>query len=238
MNLVVKTVIIFLLALWALYAIKPDFFKNNFFQQDTLVVKDYVLTPDPSDLFLEWLRISTLEDYNFKWIAQAIDLYFNALNLFQINIISLLDEANDKKATLKTYLIQLNNILTSIDNVLSNLTSLVSQQEATANMYLQQKQQWDSRFHEWFVEKDTKTILEWLETSYKNWPKYMEYRVLVNAQKTVVWKLQNVRWLLQLKLNLLESYQEDIVTHFDLIKWELLPKLIELKRRLESNHYY
>jgi len=109
MNLVVKTVIIFLLALWALYAIKPDFFRSQL--SDTLVVKDYVLTPDPSDLFLEWLRISTLKDYTFKWIAQAIDLYFHALNLFQVNVISLLDEANNKKATLKTYLIQLHNVL-------------------------------------------------------------------------------------------------------------------------------
>lgn len=238
MKLIFKTFLLFFIVLGAIYLIKPNFFKSKFFQQDMLIVKDYILTPDPSVLFLEWLKVSTLEDYNFKWITQAINLYFRALNLFQVNIISLLDEANEKKAALKTYLIQLSSVLTSIDNVLSNLTSLHSQQEAMANMYLQQKYQWDSRFHEWFAKKDTKTILEWLQTSYKNWVKYMEYRILTNAQEIVIWRLQAIRWLLQLKLNLLESYEEDIVMHFDLIKWELLPKLLELKRRLETNYYY
>jgi hypothetical protein len=46
----------------------------------------------------------------------------------------------------------------------------------------------------------------------------MEHRILANASKIVVAKLQNIRQLIALKLNLLENNQEDIVSHFDLIK--------------------
>ena len=46
----------------------------------------------------------------------------------------------------------------------------------------------------------------------------MENRIIANASKIVVSKLQNIKQLLYLKLNLLENNQEDIVNHFELIR--------------------
>ena len=235
LRILIFTGIIFL----GIYFIKPDLFKNNFFSTPKKIdVQQYVLTPDPGVLFLEWLKVSVSKDYEFNWIAQATNLYFQAIQLFQVNIISLLEDSSNKKITLQTYISQLHHTLDNLDNAISNLTSVYTQEETTANTYLQQKQQWDSMFNQWFVEKDTNTVINWLKTSYKNGPKYMEHRILANAAKIVVAKLQNIRQLIALKLNLLENNQEDIVSHFDLIKWDLLPKLIELKRRLEWNYYY
>jgi len=229
-----------IIILAGLYFWNPNLFKlNNYFSStEKIDVQQYVLTPDPSVLFLEWLKISTSKAYDFNWIASATDLYFQSVKLFQVNIITLLDQSNNKEATLKTYLSQLHYTLDALDNAITSLTSLYTQEEATANMYLQQKQVWDDMFNQWFVEQDSNTVINWLKTSYKNWPKYMEHRIIANASKIVVSKLQNIRQLLYLKLNLLENNQEDIVNHFELIRGDLLPKLLELKRRLEGNYYY
>ena len=241
MSILIRIIIIFAIILWTLYYFKPEIFNASFlFQKNNqkIDIQQYVLTPDPSVLFLLALKVSTLKDYSFNWIAQATDLYFQAIDLFNVNIISLLDDSKNRKLTLKTYLIQLQNTLEKIDNAISSLTSLYSQEEALANNYLTQKQVWDNLFIEWFVQKDTKTVINWLKQSHENWPKYMAHRIIANAAKIVISKLSWIRQLLYLKLNLLESNQETIIDHYDLIRWDLLPKLLDLKRRLENNYYY
>jgi hypothetical protein len=58
-----------------------------------------------------------------------------------VNIISLLEDSSNKKITLQTYISQLHHTLDNLDNAISNLTSVYTQEETTANTYLQQKQQ-------------------------------------------------------------------------------------------------
>ena len=233
-------VIIFSIIILAwVYFFKPSIFDFSSYKTPSKInIQEYVLTPDPSLLFLEWLKVSASKIYDFNWIASATNLYFQAINLFQVNIINLLEDSNDKKITLKTYLVQLNNIIWKLDNNISWLTNLYTQEEASANTYLQEKQQWDNMFNQWFVEKDTENVVDWLKTSYTNWPKYMQHRIIANASKIVVWKLQNIRQLLYLKYQLLDNNQDDIVNNFGLIRWDLLPKLLDLKRRLQWNYYY
>ena len=234
-----RIIIFSAIILSGVYFFKPSVFDFSFNKKsDKINIQEYVLTPDPSLLFLEWLRVSASKIYDFNWISSATNLYFQAVNLFQVNIINLLEDSNNKRITLKTYLVQLDNIIDKLDNNISELTSLYTQEETTANMHLQEKQQWDSMFNQWFVEKDSKSIIDWLKTSYKNWPKYMQHRIIANASKIVVWKLQNIRQLLYLKYHLLDNNQNDIVSNFWLIRWDLLPKLLNLKRRLQWNYYY
>ena len=241
MPVLFRIIIIFLIIIAGLFFFKPELFHNNFFsthKNEKIDIQQYVLTPDPSVLFLLSLKVSTLKNYSFNGIAQATDLYFQAIDLFKVNIISLLDDSKDKKLTLKTYLIQLQNTLNKIDNAISSLTSLYTQEESLANTYLSQKQVWDNLFTEGFVQKDTKTVIEWLKQSHENWPKYMAHRIIANASKIVVSKLSWIRQLIYLKLTLLESNQNTIIENYDLIRWDLLPKLLNLKRRLENNYYY
>ncbi len=241
MSILIRIIIAFLIIVAGLFYFKPEIFHSDFFSKKEISkidIQQYVLTPDPSALFLLSLKVSTLKDYSFNWIAQATDLYFEWINLFNVNIISLLDETNNKKLTLKTYLAQLQNTIDKIDNSIASLTSLYSQEESLANNYLTQKQVWDNLFTEWFVQRDTKTVIEWLKVSHDNWPKYMAHRIIANASNIVLSKLRHIRQLLYLKLTLLETNQDTIITNYNLIRWDLLPKLIELKRRLENNYYY
>jgi len=229
-----------IIILAGLYFWNPNLFKFNklFYNSEKLEIKQYILTPDPSVLFLEWLKISTSKAYDFNWIASSVDLYFEAVKLFQVNIITLLDQSNNKSITLKTYLIQLHHILNALDNAIANLTSFYTQEETTADTYLQQKQQWDNMFNQWFIEQDSNTVVNWVKISYKNWPEYIKHRIIANASKIVVSKLQSIKQLVYLKLDLLENNQEDIINNFNLIRWDLLPKLLNLKKKLEWNYYY
>jgi len=241
MSIFLRILFIFLIILWALFYFKPEIFDHNFFstkQTSKIDIQQYVLTPDPSVLFLLGLKVSTLQDYSFNWIAQATNLYFQAIDLFNLNIISLLDDSTNKQLTLKTYLVQLENTLNKIDNAIGSLTSLFTEEESLANNYLSQKQIGNNLFTQWFVQKDTKTVINWLKQSEDNWPKYMKHRIIANAAKIVTSKLSWIRQLLYLKLTLLESNQQTIIDNYDLIRWDLLPKLIDLKRRLENNYYY
>ncbi len=239
--IVLRILIIFVLLLAGIYFIKPQLFqsvKNHLFPSTTINIQDYIITPDPSELFLVWLKVSTLKDYWFNWISSSTDLYFQAINLFKVNIIQLLENSKDKKITLQTYITQLEHTLDQIENSISSLTAFYTQEEDLANTYLQQKKVWDSMFNQWFIEEDSQLIQDWVKTAYRNWPKYIKHRILANASKIIVSKLTQIKQLLTLKLQLLQSNQEDIINNFDLIKWNLLPKLLELKRRLENNFYY
>ncbi len=232
-------IIIFTLLLWLWISFFfPDLINIKFLNTPKKInIEKYILTPDPSVLFLLSLKISTSKNYDLNWIASATDLYFQSVKLFDVNIINLLDNSKSKKLALKTYLTQLHNILNNLDNTITNLNMLYTENNSMSNNYLQQKKIWDSTFHNWIVEKDSKSVFEWLETSYKNWPKYIKHRIIANAARIINWKLQTIKQWLFMKNNLLETNQESIINNFELIKWNLLPKLLEIKKRLENNYY-
>jgi hypothetical protein len=164
-------------------------------------------------------------------------LYFDSVDVFSKNIIQLLDSSQTRKVTLNTYIKELENIQTRLENMISTLNEIVIQENQDYQTYYNEKKTWDEQFKNWFVEKSTDIVIEWLSIAYDRAPKYIKHRVLMNAWKILLWKLMYIKNLIDAKLLLLTNNSDMIVANFDVIKWDLLKKLLELKYRLERNKF-
>lgn len=235
MKLFLKITIVSLIFLWiffSLYKSKKQINKNNIIN-----IKQYTLTPNPSKIFLLNIKLSSIKNYNIEWIEWWSKLYFQAVDLFNTNIITLLTNTNDKKVVLKTHITQLNNIKNKLENKIASIQESLTKEEIDYNQYTQLKQEWDTNFSQWFITKDDELVRNWFKQSYINWPIATKHRILLNANKILNYKLNNIKLLIDAKLLLLTNNKTTILENFDLIKWNLLTKLENLKYKLENNYY-
>jgi phage shock protein A len=68
-------------------------------------------------------------------------LYFDAVNLFKTNIIDLLDNSEDKKIVLNTYISQLKDIQQKLENTILSLTNNYNEEYNLSQNYLASKQE-------------------------------------------------------------------------------------------------
>ena len=238
MKLFLKTIILIWVFLFWFYVFDPSLFqKIKQTQDNTISVKQYVLTPNPADFFLFNLKVSSSKNYNTEGIVGWTKLYFNAVSLFNTNIIDLLDNSNDKSIILNTHIAQLEDIQNKLDNTIVNLTNNYNEEYTLYQSYLASKQEWDQQFTNWFIDKDSDIVKEWFLRSYQNWPKATEHRILANWWNIVLNKLKFIKQLIDAKILLLTNNKNDIITNFALMKWNILVKLFNLKERLETNQY-
>lgn len=225
------------LLIW-LYFFKPQFIKeNSIFEEKKINIQQYTLTPKPWNLFLLNLKLISSWIYNTKWIQAASQLYIDSVKLFNVNILNLLEDTKNKKIVLNTHVKQLENLKSKLDDSIVNISSLAQQEETKSQEYLSEKKHGDDQFSNGFNLKDTKMIVEGLNISRQNGPKHVEHRISANALNIISMKMKNIKYLLESKLLLLQNNQETIVTNYELIKWDLLKKLLELKQRLETERY-
>lgn len=239
MKIFVKIIVFSLIIVWWLYFFTPNLFKNYIdFSSKKIDIKEYTLTPQPWKLYLLNLKLLSSKDYKFNGIQAGTELYFRAIDTFNTNIIDLLDNENtNKKIVLNTHIKQLEKIQEELSNTINNLNNIYTQEQVKAQEYLEQKNYWDRNFNYGFITKDSKLVIEGMEQSYNNWPIYMEHRILSNAGKVLVYKLENIKSLVDAKLILLQNNSDMIVDNYDFIKSNILWKLMELKQRLELNNY-
>lgn len=235
MKLFLKITIVSLIFLWIFFSLYNN--KKYINQNNSINIKQYTLTPNPSKIFLLNIKLSSIKDYNIEWIKWWSNLYFQAVDLFNTNIITLLTNTNDKKVVLKTHIAQLNNIKNKLENKIASIQEILTKEEINYNQYTQLKQEWDTNFSQWFITKDDELIRNWLKQSYINWPIATKHRILLNANKILNYKLNNIKLLIDAKLLLLTNNKTTILENFDLIKWNLLTKLENLKYKLENNYY-
>lgn len=231
-------ILVFVFLLW-FYAFDPSLFQkfNQKIQNNTINTTQYVLTPNPAKFFLFNLKVSSSKNYNTDDIVAWAKLYFDAVCLFNVNILNLLENSNDKKMVLNTHIAQLENMQNKLANAITSLTNNYNDEYTLYQTYLASKQEWDQQFTNWFIDKDANLVGEWLSQSYQNWPKATEHRILANWQNIVLNKLKFVKQLIDAKLLLLTNNSNNIITNFALMKWNILIKLLKLKQRLETNNY-
>lgn len=239
MKLSLKIIILVWVFLLWLYVFDPSLFQRVSETQDnTINTQQYVLTPNPAKFFLFNLKVSSSKNYNTDGIVWWTKLYFEAVNLFNTNIINLLENSNnDKRIVLNTYLAQLTNIQNRLDNTIVNLRNNYNEEFTLYQTYLASKQEWDQQFTNGFIDKDASIVAEWLSKSYQNGPKATEHRILADWWNIVLKKLNFVKLLVDAKLLLLTNNKDNIVNNFALIKWNMLIKLLKIKQRLETNYY-
>lgn len=231
-------IIAFFIVIWLwLYFYKPELFIKDNYDIDTINIKKYIITPNPSKLYLLNLKLSSTNNYNLNSLWWTVQLYFDSINIFQTNIIELLENSSNRKTTLNVYIQQLKYNNRKLETAISIIENNVEDESSKYQEFLSQKQQWDQEFWEWFIVKDSQLSVKWFDASLKNWPLATEHRIIKNASLIVLNKLKKIKYLTDTKLAILEENNNTIVTNFDVIKWNLLQKLQKLKYQLETNRY-
>jgi len=239
MKIFLKILILSTILIGWLYFFTPKLFKGyENFSSKKIDIQKYTLTPNVWKIYLLNLKLLSSKDFEFNSTQWGVELYFNAIDAFNTNIINLLDDDNaTKKIVLNTYIKQLEKIQSELSDTINNINNTYTEEQTKTQEYLQQKEYWDSNFNNGFNTKDSKLVINWLNQSFINGPKYMEHRILSNAGKILWYKLENIKSLIDTKLILLQNNSDMIIEHYDIIKWNLLWKLMELKQRLELNKY-
>jgi len=222
--------------LWV-YFYNPSLFQKKVYDLDTININKYVLTPNPAKIYLLNLKISSTSFYNKDSLAWYIQLYFDSIYTFNINIMELLENSSNKKTTLITHIKQLQSMQNKLENAISLLENQVNDEQVKYEEYITQKQQWDQEFWEWFIQKDANLSIQWFNDSYKNGPIATKHRIVKNASLIVLNKLKKIKFLIDSKTNVLDNNTETIIDNFDIIKWNLLRKLQIIKYQLEENTY-
>jgi len=237
MKIFFKIFIFSVILIWLFYFFIPWLFKQNlFFWTKKIDIKKYVLTPDVWKIYLLNLNLISLKNSEFNSIKVGSELFFKAIDIFNTNIIELLD-TNNKNIVLNTHIKQIEQVQSELSDIINNINNISIEEQTKSQEYLQQKEKGDTDFANWFITKDWKIIIDGLQKSYENGPKYIQHRILSNAWKILVWKLEYIKTLIDAKLILLQNNSDMIINNYEIIKWDLLWKLLELKQRLESNMY-
>ena len=221
----------------ALYFFKPELFQPKVYDVDTLDSKQYVNAPSPGKIFLYNLKLSSTNVYSYSSIWGSAKLYFDAVDIFQMNVLDLLENSNNKKLVLASYIKKLQDIQQKLDMAINSLEEIKSDEEVKYNMYQQAKEEWDTKFFEWFVQKDTDLVINGLNQALENGPTATKHRILKNASKVTLDKLKKIKYLVDAKLTLLQDNQTIIVDNFYVIKSDMLEKMRRLKYQLETNTY-
>lgn len=238
MKVFLKVIIFSLIIIWWLYFLAPQIFKEDIgLYNEKIDIKKYTLTPNIWKVYLLNLELLSLKDFTLNNISSNTKLYFDAVDIFNTNVIELLDNNEDKKLVLNTYILQLKHIQSKLENEINNIQNTNSEEQTKAQTYLQEKKRWDDNFIQGFKTKDSELVEKGVKKSYENWPLYIKHRILSNAGKILLHKLTTIKSLIDAKLNLLENNDDMIISHYDEIKWNLLWKLIKLKKKLELNKY-
>ncbi len=231
-------IIAFIIIIFALvYFFKPNWIQKDNYDIDTLNASKYIQTPSPWKIFLANLKISSSTTYNYSSLHGWISLYFDAVDIFNMKILDLLENSKNKKITLISYTKQLENIQNKLENTISSIENSRENEEQAYIEYKNQKTVWDSQFLEWFASKDANLSVEWLNMSVKNGPIATKHRILKNAGAIVLTKLKKVKTLIDLKLSILQDNQDTIVNNYAVIRWDLIEKLRKLKYMLDNNIY-
>ena len=220
-------IIAFIIIIFALvYFFKPNWIQRDNYDIDTLNVSKYIQTPSPGKIFLANLKLSSSTTYNYSSLHGWISLYFDAVDIFNIKIMDLLENSKNKKITLVSYTKQLEAIQNKLENAISDIENSRENEEQAYIEYKNKKTVWDSQFLEWFASKDANLSTEWLNMSVKNGPTATKHRILKNASAIVL-----------TKLNILQDNQDTIVNNYIVIRWDLIEKLRKLKYMLDNNIY-
>jgi len=237
MRVFIRIIAFFIIIFFLVYFFAPNLFHKKVYDLDKLDIKEFVITPNPAKIFKLNLKISSTNVYNVNSIAGATQLYFDALYTFKINVVELLEDSVNKKLTLMVHIKQLESMQRKLETAISTLENNVSDENIKYEEYRTQKEQWDQDFSAGFQQKDVALVLNWFNNSYKNWPLATKHRILKNWNLVVLNKLKKIKYLIDSKLNVLNSESDTIVNNFYLIKWDLLQKLRHLKYQLDNNIY-
>jgi hypothetical protein len=147
----------------------------------------------------------------------------------------ILEFESDKQTVISTYLSSLDRYLIESDFALASLKEEMSLLDYSAKDCLSQKSLSDKQYLDTVQGIYQQTLLD---QSLKNSKKYAQCasdaRIEYNAKKAIVNKITAYRTVIKIKYDYLSANKDDIVSHYSLIKDDVLQRLINVKRLLEK----
>lgn len=151
------------------------------------------------------------------------------------NILELLEFEIDKKTVMDTYISRLDSYLLQSDIALSTIREEMSLLDYSVQHCLSQKTISDKQYLDAVQSPYQQTLLQEALDHSKEYAKCAsDAKIDYNAKKVLADKIAAYSSILKIKYDYLSSHNDDIVENYDLMKNDVLERLILIKRMLEK----
>lgn len=179
--------------------------------------------------FAYWLDVSSFTSYEHVRLIAVLK------DMASYNVLELLEFEINKESLLDSYLSRLDSYILQSDLALSYLKEELSLLEYSQQHCLSQKKIADKQYLDAIQYPYQQMFLqESLENSKKNAQCASDAKIEYNAKKVLIDKITAYQSIIKVKYDYLSQHKEDIVDHYDLMKDDILERLILIKRMLEK----
>jgi hypothetical protein len=204
----------------------------------------YVPNSAWSDLALETLTAHGLlyakgGMFAVGWVGgSSVPEYLSATQwVLSTDIVSYLEQSNDKAAAVDTLLGQLQYYRDVGDTHKDTLQSVISENTEEYTRCTKEKTSADTAFYTALRAGDGAQVHQSIEDAKTSWVCQTQARVMLNAYKAMQERTIAVytnMWNLSI---LLQQNRDNIVNHFDLFAWTSLEKLIVIRNALRTQKF-
>lgn len=151
------------------------------------------------------------------------------------NVLDLLEFELDKAKVMNTYISRLDKYLIETDLALSNIREEMALLDYSVQSCLAQKTISDKQYLDAVQSPYQQNLLqESLENSKKYAQCASDAKIEYNAKKILVDKMVGYQSVIKIKYDYLSTHKDDIVDHYDLMKNDVLNRLILIKNMLQK----
>lgn len=181
------------------------------------------------------LGLGSSQDFS---ISSYSDLILSFKDVITYNIMDILEFSLDKDVVMNQYLSRLDSLLLLSDFAIANLKEDMSLLDYDINFCLSQKkisdQQYFDNINNPYQQKHLSTYL----SESKKYAKCVsDNKIDYDAKKVLLDQIGFYSSIAKTKYNYLDKYKYDILSHYDLIKSDVLQELIIIKNMLEKYNY-
>jgi len=210
--------------------------KTIIYDTKTTIITDKKTTiPNEVSLWLIRTHIAIWLKKNYT-IEKNSELAFiqELEQLALIDIIAGLELSKDKNKFIRDFLSKSDKVINKADIFITQLKQELNLLKSEMDYCNNAKANSDQRYFKSINQYNQIEMEEAIQESQKYWSCATENRIKFNAKTELLNKIIYYYNLLVNKYNFIETKQEIIIKHFDVIKWELLNELNQIKGDLNN----
>lgn len=193
----------------------------------------------PLALWYSLYRIHVFFGNGWDFVSVSDYEYSNLLislrDIISYNILDLLEYEIDKTSVMEKYVSSLDNYLVKSDVALSNLREEMNLSNSSMQYCLSQKNISDKLYADSLQSHYNQHLLDdAIENSKKYGKCISDARIDYNSKKILADKISVYSSVVKIKYDYLNSNKYDIVQNYDLMKWDILERLVIIKRMLQK----
>ncbi len=207
---------------------------NTLYVQKTMIDETVMGIIQAHTILGKWLTSLTLPSWGGGvWGANTIPWFLAASQqLLMTDIVTYLENSSDRETALDTLVSQLQYYQDNGGIYATQLQEIIGENTAEYNRCSDAKTEADSVFYQWLREGDAQSMQQGMSDSQTHAACQASKRVIVNAHKAMLERIQKNTTVTANLLQLLTQNREIIITHFMLFKDTYLEKLITVRDSL------